>query len=99
MILLNVRYCVKPGSRDLVLALAKEMQTYARTEDGNIEYLQLPSIENENEMIVIEKWTSPEAVRAHQTSTVYKQFSEARRPYLIEGSMIIQSYRAEETAD
>ena len=68
MVLLTVRYCVKPGTRDLVLKLAKEMQAYARTEEGNIEYRQLPSIDNENEMIVIEKWASDEAVKAHQAS-------------------------------
>ncbi len=96
MILLTVRYRVKPGTRAMVIALAKDMQAYSRGEEGNIEYSQLPAIDDENEMVVIEKWASADAVKAHQSSEMYQRFSEARREYLVQGSMVIQSYDAKE---
>ena len=95
VIVVAVKYTVKPGTRDEVLKLAAINIRETRKEKGCIEYTAYPSTENDQDMFVFEVWETPEALKAHTQAPHYLEFSEKRKPILVEGSFKVTKYTAE----
>jgi quinol monooxygenase YgiN len=90
-----VKYSVKPGLRDEVMKLAKVAAEYSRKEKGSIAYAHYPSMENDQDMFVFETWESMDDVEAHLHAPHYLEFSEKRKPMLVEGSYELKMYEAD----
>lgn len=95
-VIITVWYSVKPGLRDEFLALAKKNVEETRKEEGNIVYAHYPSMENDQDMFVIEVWENRESVEKHIRAPHYLEFSRARKPMLVEGSYQYVLYLGEE---
>ena len=98
MIIVTVKYSVKPGYRDKVMELAKEVARFSRTEKGCLTYDQLPSAENDREIFVLEKWETINDLVAHSNTSQFVEFNENRKPYVVEGSRSIQVFEANEVS-
>ena len=96
MIILNVFYSCKPGTRDEVIKLAQDCVDKSRLEEGNITYGQYPVPGTDDDVFVCEVWESKEALAKHSQSDHYKAFGEARKPYAVPGKFKIKAYEAEE---
>ena len=59
----------------------------SRSEDGNIMYDYFFSRDRDNEMILIEKWESEEALAAHQSTDLFKTIPSIKAPYEITTSV------------
>ena len=94
MIIITVKYSIKPGYRDEVMEYAKEMARYARTEKGCLAYDQLPSAENDQDIFVIEKWETKEDLIAHSKTAKFAEFNAGRNLYLVENSRSMQAFEA-----
>jgi len=96
MIIVTVKYSVKPGCRDKVMELATAVARYSRTEKGCIAYDQLPSAENDQDVFVLEKWETKEDLIAHIKTSQFAQFSADRKPYVVDNSQSMQVFEANE---
>ena len=85
-IVITVWYKCKPGLRPACEEIAKKNVIETRKEEGNIYYNHYPSMENDDEMFVIEVWENIEAVQRHISMPHYLDFSAKRKPMLVEGS-------------
>ena len=95
VIICAVKYTVKPGMRDEVMKIATINMRETRKEKGNIVYSTYPSMENDQDMFVFETWETYEDLKAHSHAPHYLEFSEKRKPMLVEGSYDIKIYTAE----
>jgi len=94
MITVAVKYLVKPGFRDQVMALAKEAVTATRKEEGNIEYSVYASPENDQMIFVYEEWESKEALQAHVKTPHMKVFAESRKDMVLPDSYQLHVYES-----
>ena len=95
-VIITVWYSVKPGMREQCIELARKNVEETRKEEGNLSYAHYPSIENEQDMFVMEVWESMEAVKKHISAPHYLAFSQARKPMLVEGSYRYVIYSGKE---
>ena len=67
MIVLNVTYSCKPGMREAFLESVAEqgIDLASRAEEGNIKYDYYKSVENEDELFLVEKWKDANALAIH----------------------------------
>lgn len=96
-VIINVWYSVKSGLRDQCIELAKKVMEETRKEMGNLYYAHYPSMENEQDMFVMEVWENREALNRHLKAPHYLEFSEARKPMLVKGSYKYVIYAGDET--
>ena len=99
MILLFVNYSVKPGTAEKVKELAKPVMAATRQEKGNHIYRNFVSLENENDMFVLELWDNMECLGAHTSASHYTAFSEARKDMVVDGSYSLKAYEVEPITD
>lgn len=90
-----VRYTVKPGMRDELMKIARVNVEHTRKEKGNICYTHYPSPDNDDEVFVYEEWERYGDLIAHSHAQHYLDFSEQRKPMLVEGSYYYTVYTAE----
>ena len=69
----EVHYRIKDGKRDAFYRALQEsgIPAASRTESGNEKYEYYFNPENENELLLLEIWTSPEAAEQHMQTTVW----------------------------
>ena len=78
----------KPGERERVLGLFRGNMPKVHAEAGCIEYVPVVDAEGSadafgpDSFVVIEKWESMEALRAHAASAHMQAYGAASRPYL-----------------
>ena len=94
-IIVAVKYSVKPGTRDEVLKFAAVNERETRKEKGCVTYSVYPSLENDQEIFVFETWETQEDLTAHTKTPHFLEFSEKRKPLLVEGSYDVKKYKAE----
>ncbi len=82
----EVHYYIKDGKRnEFYNAIQKHgIADASRAEEGNEKYEYYFSAENENELLLIEVWNSPEAVELHMYSQHYKELGELKKKYVTE---------------
>ena len=86
MIVLNVTYKCKTGKRDAFLeAIRREgIDSASRAESGNIKYDYYMSLENNDELLLLEKWKDPEAVSEHGAMAHFKRLGELKAEYVLD---------------
>jgi len=82
MIFIKVRYKLKEGKREELLKFVHENVKKSRQESGNLFYEHFASIEDPNEMFVLEMWEAVENVDNHINEPHYIDFAEKRYPIL-----------------
>ena len=82
----EVHYYIKDGKRNEFYNAIQEhgIANASRAEKGNEKYEYYFSPENENELLLIEVWSSAEAVELHMGSQHYKELGELKKKYVTE---------------
>ena len=93
MIIVAVKYSVKPGTRDLVMEGARKYMAHTWTEKGCIAYEHLPSTLNDTDITVFEKWETKEDLIAHMQAPEFTEFRAWRAPYN-EGPPVAEVFEA-----
>ena len=67
MLLINVTYTMKPGMRDTFLkeVQAQGIQAAVRREDGCLQYDYYLPVEEDNTLLLVERWRDQAAQQAH----------------------------------
>ena len=84
--ILFVKYVCKPGQREHFLrALAeKGIVDAIRAENGCQRYDYYLSLRDENEILLVEKWTEPEAQKVHMTQPHMTELRALKEQYVAE---------------
>ncbi|BDZ67725.1 putative quinol monooxygenase [Methanobacterium ferruginis] len=77
MIIVTANITAKPGERDELISKSQDVIESTRQEQGNISYELLASTEDENVLLMFEKWESKEALDAHMQTEHFKAFGTA----------------------
>ena len=77
MIIVTATITVKKGNRDELISKSQNVITSTRQEQGNISYELLASTEDENVLMMFEKWESKEALDTHMQTEHFKAFGAA----------------------
>lgn len=88
MIFIVVKYQIKDGDREGFLAATREFTEATRAEPGNKWFEWSLSVENPNEVVLVEAFDD-DAAAAHVNSDHFTQGLEAMRPWLTETPKII----------
>ena len=80
----EVHCYIKDGKRDEFYnaILASGIADASRAEKGNEKYEYYFSPENKNELLLLELWSSAEAVELHMNSQHYKELGELKKEYV-----------------
>ncbi len=73
---------VKPGKKDAFILDAKDLVTETRQETGCISYDLLTSTEDEDLLVMLEKWEDIESLNAHMETDHFKKFGETIERFL-----------------
>ena len=86
MMTLFVKYICKPGCREAFLReiAAKGIDTAIRAEQGCICYDYYLSVQDSNVILLVEKWTEPEAQKVHMTQPHMKELSALKGNYVLD---------------
>lgn len=84
--IVEVHYFIKEGKRNDFYneILRRGIADAARAEEGNEKYEYYLSPENENELLLLEMWSSPDAVKLHMETEHYKALGELKKEYVEE---------------
>lgn len=96
MIVLNVTYKCKEDMREefLEAIMTEGIDAACRAEDGNIKYDYYMSTQDDNEMLLLEKWRDAEALSAHQAQEHFKRLGEIKNEFVNE--TILEKYITEQ---
>ena len=85
-ILVEVHYHTKDGKRSEFYSEINErgIAAASRAEKGNEKYDYYLSPENENELLLLELWSSAEAVKEHSETAHFKALGELKKEYVEE---------------
>jgi len=95
MIIVTAAITGKPGKRDELISKSQDVIKSTRLEQGNISYELLASTEDENVLLMFEKWENKEALDAHMQTEHFKAFGSAIGDLVAKG-LDITIYSAEE---
>lgn len=95
MIVLNVTYKCEPGMREKFLAAIKAegIDDACRAEDGNIKYDYYMPVNDNGELLLVEKWRDAEALAAHGRQPHYARLGELKPEYVAD--TIVERFTAE----
>ncbi len=96
MIVLNVTYKCKPGKRNAFLEAVKNegIDSASRAEEGNIKYSYYLSLENDDELLLLEKWKDSNAVSEHGEKAHFKRLGDLKAEYVLD--TVIDKYEVTE---
>jgi len=85
MILLLVKYSMKPGSAEAFLSEVKAagIPEMTRLEEGNIKYEFYYPAETDDAILLLEQWTDFSKVEAHRTMDHVKTLIELKNKYVL----------------
>lgn len=86
----EVHYYVKDGMRDEFYKAIMEngIAAASRAEEGNEKYDYYFSPDNDNELLLIELWTSAEAVWEHGQTPQFKELGELKQKYVTDTTIM-----------
>lgn len=92
MIVLNVTYKCKPDMRDefLEMIMTEGIDTDSRSEPGNIKYDYYRSVENSDELLLVEKWRDAAALAEHGRQPHFARLGILKSDFVAE--TIIEKY-------
>lgn len=84
MIILNVTYKCKPGMREkFVEAIKAEgIDAASRAEAGNFKYDYYMSVDNSDELLLVEKWQDTEVLAAHGKQAHFARLGQIKAEYV-----------------
>ena len=84
MIVLHVVYRCKPEMREEFLEniLAEGIDVASRAEDGNLQYDYFFPADNENDLLLIEKWRDAGALAEHGAQPHFVRLKEIKTEYV-----------------
>ena len=94
MLVFNVTFRCKPGMRETFLEAVKAagIDAAARAEAGNLQYDWFRSAENDDDLLLIEKYADEAAVGAHVHQPHVAQLVELKERYVAD--MVLEKYEA-----
>ena len=95
MIVLNVTYKCKADMREefLEAIMAEGIDIACRSEDGNFKSVYYMSAQDENEMLLVEKWRDAEALSVHQGQAHFRRLGEIKNEFVEE--TLIEKYHTD----
>ena len=91
-IILHVTYRCLPGKAEDFVRILKEsgLQKTVREEDGNLQYDYLLSCEEQDTVVLLEKWRDAAALTAHAATAHMKRMPELKEGRVLE--TVIERY-------
>lgn len=95
MIVMNVTYKCKPNMREAYLERlrAEGVGEGSRADEGNIKYDYYRSVDDENELFLLEKWEHEEGLKKHAEQPHFKRLMEFKSEYVLE--TVFERYEAQ----
>jgi quinol monooxygenase YgiN len=75
-------FVAKPGFEDDLRQLLAALQTASRRDDGCLEYSVFSDEQDPRTFLLYEKWTSSEALDAHNEQQHVKEFLRSAEPFM-----------------
>jgi quinol monooxygenase YgiN len=95
MIIVTAMMYVKPGNKDVFILEAKDLITATRQEKGCISYDLLASTEDEDVLVMLERWEDMDSLDEHMETKHFKQFGSTIE-HLLAKEIDIKSYSVED---
>ena len=95
MIVLNVTYKCKPGMRETFLGMIQKegIDAASRSEAGNKKYDYYIPASGGDELLLVEKWETQEALAVHGKQAHFARLGELKNEYVAE--VVIEKYTSE----
>ncbi len=96
MLVFNVTFRCRPEMRErfLEMIMTEGIDVACRAEAGNLRYDCLLSVDNDRDLLLIEKWKDADAVAAHARQAHMARMMELKSEYVTD--MIIEKFEAED---
>ena len=94
VIVLNVTYKCKNDMRDefLEMIMTEGIDATSRAEEGNLKYDYYCSIDDSDELLLLEKWKDADALSEHAKKEYFARLGELKSKYVDE--TVIEKYEA-----
>lgn len=95
MIVLNVTYRFKPGMREPFLnaVVSEGIDRKCREEGGNAQYAYFRPVEDDGQLLLVEKWRDADALKAHGATAHMQRLRELKAQYVDE--TILERFEAQ----
>lgn len=90
MMLFQVTYTMLPGQRDAFLQMMREsgILDQIRQEEGCLDYRYYLPEEEDGTLLLVERWTGPEAQKAHMATSHMARLGQVKAQYVAETSVV-----------
>ncbi len=90
MMLFQVTYTMLPGQRDAFLQMMREsgILDQIRREEGSLDYRYYLPEEEDGTLLLVERWTGPEAQKAHMATGHMARLGQVKAQYVAETSVV-----------
>ena len=90
MMLFQVTYTMLPGQRDTFLQMMREsgILDQIRREEGCLDYRYYLPEEEDGTLLLVERWTGPEAQKAHMATGHMARLGQVKAQYVAETSVV-----------
>lgn len=90
MMLFQVTYTMLPGQRDAFLRMMREsgILDQIRREEGCLDYRYYLPEEEDGTLLLVERWTGPEAQKAHMATSHMARLGQVKAQYVAETSVV-----------
>lgn len=85
------RYTVAAGNEDAVLALLPQLAEASRGEPGNVSFVAYRQLDDERDIVLLERYASREAFATHRDSPHFKDLVLGRIAPLLD-SRVVETY-------
>ena len=75
MIIVTAKITAKSGKKDEIISKAQNLIESTRLEPGCISYNLYASIEDNDTLLMLEKWENPEVLKSHMQTEHFKTFN------------------------
>jgi len=85
-----VTYTMLPGQRDAFLQMMREsgILDQIRREEGCLDYRYYLPEEEDGTLLLVERWTGPEAQKAHMATSHMARLGQVKAQYVAETSVV-----------
>lgn len=94
MIIVEAKIRAKNGNRDKIISKSEDLIKSTRLESGCISYNLYASVEDDDILIMFEKWENMDILNKHMKTEHFKAFGDAIEEFLAE-NMNINIYSVE----
>ena len=90
MMLFQVTYTMLPGQRDAFLQMMRESGILDQIcrEEGCLDYRYYLPEEEDGTLLLVERWTGPEAQKAHMATSHMARLGQVKAQYVAETSVV-----------